>query len=74
MTALLTLVFPAGYALAQSPHDLQELGGKLFIENGCVRCHTIGRGRFVGPDLKDVGKRYSPQDIVRWITDPQEIY
>jgi cytochrome c551/c552/5-hydroxyisourate hydrolase-like protein (transthyretin family) len=61
-------------ALAQGPHDLQQLGGTLFIDKGCVRCHTIGRGRFVGPDLKNVDKRYSPQDIVRWIRDPQEIY
>ncbi len=74
MTALLMLAVPARDSIAQNPHDMQELGGKLFIENGCVRCHTIGRGRFVGPDLKGVGQRYSPQDIVRWITDPQEIY
>lgn len=65
---------PAGDSIAQSPHDLQELGSKLFIERGCVRCHTIGKGRFVGPDLKGVAQRYSPQDIVRWIKDPQEIY
>ncbi len=59
-----------------SPHaSMPEVGGReLFITNRCVRCHTIGRGRFVGPDLAGVGKRYSEMEIVQWMTDPQGIY
>ena len=52
-----------------------ELSGKrLFEEKNCVRCHTIGRGRFVGPDLYNVKDRYEEKDIVNWITNPQMIY
>jgi cytochrome c551/c552 len=49
-------------------------GKDLFIENRCVNCHTIGRGRFVGPDLEGVGSRYGRQEIEQWMVNPQMIY
>ena len=49
-------------------------GEELFIQNRCVRCHTIGRGRFVGPDLAEVNKRYTKEEIIKWIENPQQIY
>jgi len=66
----------ADYSAAQqqNPHDMENLGKDLFIENRCVRCHTIGRGRFVGPDLKKVGDRYSREELVQWIENPQAVY
>lgn len=67
-------IFPAYESRGQSPHDLEKLGPELFIEQRCVRCHTIGRGRFVGPDLKGVGKRYTQQELIKWIEDPQAVY
>jgi len=52
-----------------------ELRGKwLFEDKNCTRCHTIGRGRFVGPDLYEIGRRYDKDDIISWITDPGIIY
>ena len=53
---------------------MENMGKDLFIENRCVRCHTIGRGRFVGPDLKGVGERYSREEIAQWIENPQQVY
>jgi len=51
------------------------LDGKgLFIENRCVNCHTIGRGRFVGPDLEGVGARYGRKEIEEWMVNPQMVY
>jgi len=52
----------------------QASGKELFIQYRCVRCHTIGRGVFVGPDLKGVGDRYTKAEILRWIENPQLIY
>ena len=49
-------------------------GGELFIQYRCVRCHTIGRGRFVGPDLQGVGDRYTDAEVLRWIENPELIY
>lgn len=52
---------------------------------GCGACHTIpgvdGANGRVGPSLADVGERWSiagrvpntPQNLVRWITSPQEL-
>jgi mono/diheme cytochrome c family protein len=59
---------------AQDKGTTQLSGKELFIKYRCVRCHTIGRGRFVGPDLKGVSGRYGKDEIKRWIVNPQEIY
>ena len=52
----------------------QASGESIFIEGKCVRCHTLGRGRFVGPDLLGVGDRYSRDDLIKWAQDPESIY
>jgi len=49
-------------------------GVGLFQEKRCIRCHTIGRGKFVGPDLYKVGDKYSEDEILEWIINPQIIY
>ncbi len=60
--------------LSAGAQDTTPQGKQLFISNRCDRCHTIGRGRFVGPDLFGVGNRYTKEQIVNWITDPQGVY
>jgi mono/diheme cytochrome c family protein len=37
----------------------------------CYSCHTIGGGRLVGPDLKDVTARKDRDWLVRFILNPQ---
>lgn len=49
-------------------------GGEVFEEKRCSGCHTLGRGRFVGPDLLGVGRRYSRDEIVKWAKDPGLVY
>ena len=49
----------AGFAFAGGD------GGKLFKAN-CSRCHTIGKGKLTGPDLKDVASRV-PQPADEWL-------
>ncbi len=69
------LAAPDVKAQEQAPFTTVTLSGEeLFIQGRCVRCHTIGRGRFVGPDLAGVGNRYSKEEIVKWIENPQQIY
>jgi len=36
----------------------------------CVSCHTIGGGRLVGPDLKNVAERKEREWLARFIVDP----
>jgi mono/diheme cytochrome c family protein len=72
---IVQLLIAGTYAsYAQNPHDMDTMGKDLFIENRCVRCHTIGRGRFVGPDLEGVGDRYTREELTKWIENPQAVY
>lgn len=64
----------SSYAQPQDPTPLAMSGEELFIQMRCVRCHTIGRGRFVGPDLSGLSSRYSQEEIIKWIVNPQQIY
>lgn len=54
--------------------QVQPSGEEIFTQGKCVRCHTIGRGRFVGPDLLGVGERYSRDDLIRWAKNPESLY
>ena len=46
----------------------QELFTKL-----CVACHTIGGGRLVGPDLKDIANKRSPEWLGAFIQSSQTL-
>lgn len=44
-------------------------GQALFVK-ACAACHTIGRGRRVGPDLKHIAGRRQPDWLTRYIAAP----
>ncbi len=67
---LFSLIFQQISVSAQVPPS----GEEIFMQGKCVRCHTLGRGRFVGPDLLGVGERYSRDDLIRWAQNPESIY
>lgn len=71
---LLFLWIYLGLVQAQEEKETPLSGKELFIKDKCVRCHTIGRGRFVGPDLSGVGDRYSRDEIKRWMENSRGIY
>jgi cytochrome c2 len=47
-----------------------ETGKALFQTKGCVACHTIGKGKLVGPDLKGVTDRRDKEWLTNWLKDP----
>lgn len=49
-------------------------GRKLYVEAGCHRCHTIGAGTLVGPDLAEGVCKYDQAFLVRWILDTESVY
>ena len=51
-----------------------NLGKDIFVGRRCITCHVIGRGTFVGPDLYNIFDKYSNEEILSWITNPQSIY
>ncbi len=58
---------PAAPAL-QSPAN-----GQAIFNEKCAGCHSIGKGKLVGPDLKDITKQRSPQWIKSFIADPAKM-
>lgn len=42
-----------------------------YFRQNCTSCHTIGGGKLVGPDLKDVTKRRDREQLARFILDPK---
>jgi mono/diheme cytochrome c family protein len=45
-------------------------GERLFLAKGCTNCHTIGKGRRVGPDLAGVSQRRPREWLRRWLENP----
>ena len=44
-----------------------------FFQQRCTMCHTIGGGRLVGPDLKDVMKRKDRAWLERFVQNPKAV-
>ena len=61
--ALLALLLP-GLAAANPA---------MTFERKCSACHTVGRGKLVGPDLKGVTARRSRSWLSAWITSPEAL-
>ena len=56
----------AGEAKAASPF---QKSAALFLQS-CSKCHTIGGGRRVGPDLRGVADRHDAQWILGFVQNP----
>jgi cytochrome c551/c552 len=52
---------------------LAKKGGDLFATKGCTACHTIGKGKLVGPDLKGVTKTMTTKWLEDWLKDPSKM-
>jgi cytochrome c oxidase cbb3-type subunit 2 len=48
-------------------------GEKIFLGAGCLACHTVGKGKLVGPDLIDVRGRRDRAWLRRWLADPPDM-
>lgn len=47
-----------------------EPGERLYLKVGCTSCHTIGKGKLIGPDLAGVLQRRERGWLRRWLKDP----
>jgi mono/diheme cytochrome c family protein len=58
-----------GWASLATAQDAKAHGEKVFTDQKCSLCHSIGgKGNAKGP-LDDVGKKLSADEIRQWITD-----
>ena len=49
-----------------------ETGQEIFLNN-CAACHTIGKGKLVGPDLAGVTSRREEAWLIRQIKEPDRL-
>ena len=51
-----------------------EEGKNMYIATSCVTCHSMaGTGENVGPDLTQLGTRFSKEDILKAIINPSAV-
>lgn len=53
--------------------SLLEKGQQLFAERACSACHEVdGKTELLGPNLKDIGRIYSREELLEEITAPSQ--
>lgn len=60
------------YLLLLPSLQAQDKGNEIF-KNDCGACHTIGRGKLVGPDLANVKTRHSDEWIINFVKSSQSV-
>ena len=70
-----SLKIPPNYVRARQPAGLSgdavEKGRQLFAELGCLGCHEVdGVTELLGPNLKDVARNFSREEIMEEILQP----
>ena len=65
---VISLTSAASAEEAKAPSPFQK-SAALFLQN-CSKCHTIGGGRRVGPDLRGVAGRHEKEWILGFIQNP----
>ena len=77
--AFLGIIVLAALAVPVVDVDATQAGqgsapGETLFQAKCAACHTIGKGKLVGPDLKDVTTRRDAQWLKRFIADPNALF
>ncbi|MCM4166162.1 hypothetical protein KCTC52924_03085 [Arenibacter antarcticus] len=51
-----------------------ENGKNMYVTTACISCHTMqGEGQNIGPDLTQLGTRFSPEDMLKAIILPNDV-
>jgi len=67
--AAIALASAAAYGQDESP---AAQGKRLFTEQGCYGCHTVGKmGTAIAPDLSHVGSKYTETSLRGWLREPK---
>jgi mono/diheme cytochrome c family protein len=64
-------VLLAASASAEDAAGLKGRGERLFREQGCYGCHTVGAfGTPIAPDLARIGAKRDLPYLTKWLRDP----
>jgi mono/diheme cytochrome c family protein len=67
------IALAATVAFGQDGTALVSQGKRLFTEQGCYDCHTIGKaGTPIANDLSEVGSKYPESYLREWLREPQQ--
>lgn len=66
------LILSVVIAVSAITVSFSQDGEQLFKAN-CASCHTVGKGKLVGPDLRDVQNRYEKSWILKWVKSSQTL-
>jgi len=69
----LTLIACAFTIIYFSESSYAQYQGETIFKKTCIACHTIGSGRLVGPDLKDITERRSEEWIISFVKSSQSM-
>jgi len=67
---VISLVLAGIWILPQASGAQEAVGT---FRQSCMSCHTVGGGRLVGPDLKNVEERRDRAWLVGFIMDPKGV-
>lgn len=68
---LAAAVFALIAAYATPPAQADD--GSAIFASKCAACHTIGKGKTVGPDLKGITTTEDPAFLAKWIESPSAL-
>ena len=66
------LILTFSLAVAPFLSVFADDGSQLFRTN-CGACHSVGKGKLVGPDLKGVDTRHTEAWILKWVKSSQTV-
>ncbi len=66
-----SLLIASVLVTAPSVQSFADDQGPTLFKTICATCHTIGKGKLVGPDLKGVGDRHPETWLIKWIKGSQ---
>jgi len=69
------LIVLAAFALlpAYAARPAQADDGSAIFASKCAACHTIGKGKTVGPDLKGITTTENPEFLAKWVAAPSAL-
>lgn len=51
-----------------------DQGRNMYLATNCITCHAMkGGGQNIGPNLTQIGTRFSPEDMLKSIINPNEV-
>ena len=67
---IILLIF---FAVFQNFSLLKAQKGESLFKKTCLACHTIGKGKVIGPDLKDISQKREANWLVNFIRSSTEM-